>query len=57
MLVARAPDGTIRWMNVSDYLVRKGAKALEVVFDGEPFTALSVARLRDRLFPGLLGLE
>jgi hypothetical protein len=56
MLVVRTSDGTIRWMNVSDYLNRPGAKARQVVFDGEPFTALSVARLRDRLFPELMGL-
>lgn len=56
MLVVRTSDGTIRWMNVTEYLKRQGAKARQVVFDGEPFTALSVARLRDRLFPELMGL-
>jgi hypothetical protein len=56
MLVVRTSDGVIRWMNVTDYLKRQGAKARQVVFDGEPFTALSVARLRDRLFPELMGL-
>ncbi|MET0648801.1 MAG: DUF4365 domain-containing protein [Pyrinomonadaceae bacterium] len=56
MLVARAPDGAIRWMNVTDYLNRQGAKTRQVVFDGEPFTALNVARLRDKMFPELMGL-
>jgi small GTP-binding protein len=49
MLVIRTSDGEIRWMNVSDYLKRHG-KVKQVVFEGEPFTALNVARLRDKLF-------
>lgn len=56
MLVVRTSDGMIRWMNVTDYLKQHGAKTRQVVFDGEPFTALSVARLRDRMFPELMGL-
>jgi small GTP-binding protein len=56
MLVVRTSDGTIRWMNVTDYLNRPGTQTRQVSFDGEPFTALSVARLRDRLFPKLMGL-
>jgi hypothetical protein len=49
MLVICASDGQIRWMNVSDYLKQRGAQTKQVVFDGEPFTAQSVWRLRDRL--------
>lgn len=49
MLVVRTSDGKIRWMDVTDYLRRHGEKTKQVVFDGEPFTALSVVRLRDRL--------
>ncbi|MDX6696028.1 MAG: hypothetical protein QOF02_3631 [Blastocatellia bacterium] len=50
MLVIRTSDGQIRWMNVTDYLQRQKAKsAKQVIFDGEPFTALSVTRLRDKL--------
>jgi len=49
MLVIRTSDGQIRWMNVSDYLKQRGAQTKQVVFDGEPFTAQSVWRLRDRL--------
>jgi small GTP-binding protein len=49
MLVIRTSDGQIRWMNVTDYLQRQGKTAKQIIFDGEPFTALSVSRLRDRL--------
>jgi small GTP-binding protein len=51
MLVIRNSDGRIRWMNVTEYLRRQPKKTKQVVFDGEPFTALSVVRLRDRLLP------
>ncbi|HKP87378.1 MAG TPA: TIR domain-containing protein [Blastocatellia bacterium] len=50
MLVTRASDGQIHWMNVTDYLNRHGGKTRQIVFEGEPFTALRVVRLRDRLF-------
>jgi hypothetical protein len=49
MLVIRTSDGKIRWMNVSDYLRRHGTETKQIIFEGEPFTALSVARLRDRV--------
>jgi hypothetical protein len=49
MLVIRTSDGQIRWMNVTDYLKRHGKDTKQIVFDGEPFTALNVARMRDRL--------
>lgn len=52
MLVIRTSDGQIRWMNVTDYLVKlKGQdKAVkQIVFDGEPFTAASLWRMRERV--------
>ena len=52
MLVIRTSDGQIRWMDVSAYLKReseRGEKVKQVVFDGEPFTALSLRNLRERL--------
>jgi WD40 repeat protein/uncharacterized CHY-type Zn-finger protein len=50
MLVIRTSDGEIRWMNVTDYLKRRGKETKQIIFAGEPFTALNVARLRDKLF-------
>jgi small GTP-binding protein len=53
MLVIRTSDGEIRWMNVSEYLASQGqrgkAPTRQIVFDGQPFTALNVQRMRDRL--------
>ena len=49
MLVIRTSDGEIRWMNVTDYLREHGAATRQIVFDGEPFKALNVARMRDRV--------
>jgi len=53
MLVIRTSDGTIRWMNVTeclrDYFQRHGQQATQIVFAGEPFTALNLDRLRRRL--------
>jgi hypothetical protein len=49
MLVIRTLDGQIRWMNVTEYLKKQGKAVKQVAFDGEPFTAQSVWRLRDRL--------
>jgi hypothetical protein len=49
MLVIRTADSQIRRMNVTDYLQRQGEHTKQIIFDGEPFTALSVVRLRDRL--------
>jgi WD40 repeat protein len=52
MLVIRTSDGTIRWMNVTEYLQAQGRnRPKQVVFQGEPFTALNLMRLRDRLIP------
>jgi len=50
MLVSRTADGQIHWMNITEYLKQHGTKVREIVFDGEPFTALNLVRLRDRLF-------
>jgi len=49
MLVIRTSDGQIRWMNVTDYLKKRGKNVKQIVFEGEPFSALSVIRLRDKL--------
>jgi len=49
MLVIRTSDGQIRWMNVTDYLKRHGKNVKQIEFQGEPFSALSVIRLRDKL--------
>jgi WD40 repeat protein/GTPase SAR1 family protein/DNA-directed RNA polymerase subunit RPC12/RpoP len=49
MLVIRTSDGVTRWMNVSDYLRRHGRATKQIIFEGEPFTALSLVRLRDRV--------
>ena len=53
MLVIRGEDGVIRWMDVRSYLKRQSAKSqtpvTQIIFDGEPFTALSVRRWRDKL--------
>jgi Domain of unknown function (DUF4365) len=44
MLVIRSSDGEIRWMNVTDYLRRKKGAVQQFVFEGEPFTAINVAK-------------
>lgn len=49
MLVARTHEGQIRWMNLTQYFGVAMPGTTYVDFSGEPFTALSVARLRDRL--------
>jgi len=55
MLVIRKSDGSIRWMDISSSLKeasRGGKKSVkQVVFDGEPFTALNLQRMRERLIP------
>jgi small GTP-binding protein len=55
MLAIRTPDGVICWMNVSKHLreksVRRKTRVTEVPFEGEPFTALNLQRLRDTLIP------
>lgn len=49
MLVIRTSDGQIRWMNVTEYLKKQGQAVKQIVFDGEPFTAASLWRMRDRV--------
>jgi hypothetical protein len=47
MLVIRASDGEIRWMDVSSYLKREGANGkplTQVVFEGERLDVMSVRR-------------
>jgi hypothetical protein len=55
MLVIRTSEGSIRWMDVSVYLKEqsKGGKTpiKQIIFKGEPFTALNLQRLRDTLIP------
>jgi WD40 repeat protein len=55
MLVIRTSDGSIRWMDVSAYLKdkSKGEKTpvKQIVFQGEPFSALNLQLLRDKLIP------
>jgi hypothetical protein len=51
MLVIRNSKGEIRWMNVTDYLNKQAGNVKQIVFEGEPFTAQTVWRLRDRLLP------
>jgi GTPase SAR1 family protein len=55
MLVIRTVDSQIHWMNVSDYLNRPDTEARQFIFAGEPFTALNVIRLRDKLFRRING--
>jgi hypothetical protein len=43
MLVIRTSDGQIRWMNVTDHLKKRGAATKQILFEGEPFTAINVA--------------
>ena len=49
MLVIRTSDGQIRWMNVTEYLKKQGKTVKQIAFDGEPFTAASLWRMRDRV--------
>jgi small GTP-binding protein len=51
LLVTRASDGEIRWMDVSEYLKREsvgGTAIKQIVFAGERFDVMSVRRWRDR---------
>jgi hypothetical protein len=49
MLVIRTSDSQIRWMNVTDYLRQQGKNTKQNVFEGESFTALNVARMREKV--------
>lgn len=52
-LVIRTSDGTIRWMEIRDYLKREsddGKKEVtQIVFGGEPFDVMSVRNWRDKV--------
>lgn len=48
MLVIRTSDGTIRWMDVTDYL-RRNPDAKQIIFAGEPFTPLNIAGYRQKV--------
>ena len=56
MLVHRCADGYIQWMDVSAWLRTASAgrktPVRRIVFAGQPFTALSLHRLRDRVLGG-----
>lgn len=49
MLVIRTSDGAIRWMNVTDYLRQHDPATKQIIFEGEPFTALNVVKLRSKI--------
>ncbi|MDP6513903.1 MAG: TIR domain-containing protein [SAR202 cluster bacterium] len=49
MLVVRTSNGQIRWMNVTEYLREHGTATKQIVFNGEPFTALNVGNMRKQL--------
>jgi len=46
LLVIRKSDGCILWMNVTAYLRKVGPNVRQIEFQGEPFTAESVRRMR-----------
>lgn len=52
VLVIRASDGEVRWMEIRDYLKREsdsGKKSVkQIVFDGERLDVMSVRRWRDK---------
>jgi DNA-directed RNA polymerase subunit RPC12/RpoP len=52
MLVIRTSDGSIRWMDISAYLRSRPTteKSGRLVFQGEPFTATGLRKLREQYF-------
>jgi hypothetical protein len=36
-------------MNATEYLKKHGTETRQIVFEGEPFTALNVLHLRDKI--------
>lgn len=48
LLVILNSSGQIRWMNVTEYLQRPGTNSRQIEFQGEPFTAESVKKMRAR---------
>lgn len=59
LLVIRASDGKVRWMEVRDWLTREsetGTKPVgQIRFVGEDFGVMSVRRWRDRMLAGQQG--
>jgi hypothetical protein len=52
MLVIRTSDGSVRWMDVINCLAQKSQpaqEAREFTFFGEPFNALSLRRIREKM--------
>lgn len=49
MLVIHNSVDEILWMNVTEYLKKHGSDVRKIPFDGEPFTALSLVNLRDKI--------
>ncbi len=49
MLVIRTSNGTIRWMNVTEYLKKQNKTTKQIIFEGEPFTVQALWRMRDHL--------
>jgi hypothetical protein len=52
MLVVRTSDGRIRWMDVRADLQREhdaGREVKQIVFNGDPFTAVTVRTMRDKV--------
>jgi TIR domain/Domain of unknown function (DUF4365)/Ras of Complex, Roc, domain of DAPkinase/WD domain, G-beta repeat len=55
MLVTRTSDGQIRWMDIRTFLKREstgGKPVVQVIFEGDPFTVLSVRQWRDSVLTG-----
>lgn len=52
MLVVRTTEKGIRWMDIGEYLKREAAaqkSVKQVIFVGEPFTAINLRKARDRI--------
>jgi len=49
MLVIRQSSGSVRWMDVREYLRMNGTADRRIIFRGEPVTVDSVRRLGERL--------
>ena len=51
LLLIRKSDGQILWMNVTEYLRSVGPSVTKIEFQGEPFTAERVKRMRTDFAP------
>jgi small GTP-binding protein len=49
MLVIRNSENQIRWMNITKYLKNKKKDKRTIIFEGEPFSALSLVKIRDEV--------